>query len=220
MVISLYVYIVWLEVERKEVSTKNGNSNKVLPMHVEKAADTLLESAYGLHAIVIYSDSIMLRELLSFYTKKSIEECNELVCLAPFYETSEIIRKVLSEGHLSIDIKKYEREKESLIIVDALEKYLGMNGRTFDKESALKENQDLIKYATDMNKDGVSIFGDLGAFLFKNQIQNLVTYESSLPIRFDNKFKGICLYHQKDFEKLPEEYKEKIIQHHQIAIQI
>jgi len=77
-------------------------------MHVEDATNTVIESPYGLHALIIYSDSLTLREFWSFYAKKSIEDKNEFVYLAPFYDTTESVRKTLSEGHMSIDIQKYE----------------------------------------------------------------------------------------------------------------
>lgn len=189
-------------------------------MHVEKASDTILQSDYGLHALVVYSDMTTLREFWSFYTKKSIEENNELVCLAPFYDTVESVRNTLSSEHVSIDVQKHETNEKSLIIVDSLEKYLGKNAVTFDVNCLLKSNQDLVEYGKELKKNGVSLLGDSGAFLYKNQIQNLIDYESSLPTEFDINLKGVCLYHQKDFDRLSQDQKLNIIKHHQLAIKI
>lgn len=192
----------------------------IIPMHVEKASDTILQSDYGLHALVVYSDMTTLREFWSFYTKKSIEENNELVCLAPFYDTVESVRNTLSSEHVSIDVQKHETNEKSLIIVDSLEKYLGKNAVTFDVNCLLKSNQDLVEYGKELKKNGVSLLGDSGAFLYKNQIQNLIDYESSLPTEFDINLKGVCLYHQKDFDRLSQDQKLNIIKHHQLAIKI
>ncbi|MGD9674812.1 MAG: MEDS domain-containing protein [Candidatus Nitrosocosmicus sp.] len=209
----MHKLISWCRLSSNEQDIKNNIDS----MHVEDATNTVLESPYGLHALIIYSDSLTLREFWSFYAKKSIEDKNEFVYLAPFYDTAESVRKTLSEGHMSIDIQKYEK---SLRIGDSLEKYLDKNGRAFDKESVMNANQNVVEYANELNKNGASILGDLGAFLFKNQIQSLVDYECSLPTKFETNLKGICLYHQNDFDKLSIEQKKKIIEHHNIAIKI
>ena len=46
--------------------------------------------------------------------------------MAPFYETEDSVRKTLSEGHLPLDLEKWEKAEESLIIVDSLKKYAGI----------------------------------------------------------------------------------------------
>ncbi len=51
-----------------------------------------------------------------------VEKKNELIQLAPFYETKSSVRKYLSGGQISIDVNWGENEK-SLIIVDSLKKY-------------------------------------------------------------------------------------------------
>ncbi len=162
-----------------------------------------------------------LREFLSFYTKKSIEESNELVCLAPFYDTVDSVRKTLSEeGHMSIDVQKYETNPKSLIIIDSLQRFFDKTGRALQKESALKEDQRLEGLAKELNKKGVSILGDMGVFLFKNLVQNLVDYELAFLKQHDTKPKNVCLYHQNDFDRLSVNHKEEIVGHHKIAIRI
>lgn len=128
---------------------------------------------------------------------KSIEEKDDLLFLAPFYQTVDSKRKMLSEGHESIDVSRYEKEEKSLIIVDSLENYYNRAENTFDTQSILKANEKLVEYANSLDKKGLSYLGDMAPFLFKNQIQSLINYESSLPIEFDTNLKGKCLYHQK-----------------------
>jgi len=130
------------------------------------------------------------------------------------------IKKTLSEGYMSINTQKYEEEEKSLIIIDSPKKYFERNGRVLSKESVMNANQELVERANILNKNGVSILGDLGAFLSKNQHQSLEDYELALPSVFDSNLKGICLYHQKDFDKLSVDQKEKLIKHHKIAIKI
>ena len=94
-------------------------------MHTADASNTISESDYGIHILVVYEDLIMLREFYSQYVKKGIEERNEVIQLAPFYETEDSVRRVLSEGNISIDVEKSEKVEKSLIIVDSLKKYTG-----------------------------------------------------------------------------------------------
>ena len=67
--------------------TPSKHDHNLISMDVKQAADTVLEAPYGMHALIIYTDMMTLRQLWSFYAKKSIEEKNELLYLAPFYET-------------------------------------------------------------------------------------------------------------------------------------
>ena len=186
----------------------------------EEAANTILESPYGIHALIIYSDMSTLRKFWSFYAKKSIEEKNELLFLAPFYETVNSVRETLSKEGLLVDVSKYEKDKRSLIIIDALEKYHDQDDNIFDVRSLLKANEALVYYAEILKKNGVSVLGDLGAFFFKSQIQSLIDYEYSLSTEFDTNLKGICLYHTKDFDRLSSDQKQKVTNYHKIAIRV
>ena len=68
-------------------------------MNAANASNTISESDYGIHTLVVYEDLEILREFYSQYVKKGIEERNEVIQLAPFYETEDSVRKILSEGH-------------------------------------------------------------------------------------------------------------------------
>jgi hypothetical protein len=73
---------------------------------------------------------------------------------------------------------------------------------------------------------GLSILGDMGAFYYMGEVKELLEYESSLPKQFDANlnlnlnlnFKGLCLYHQTDFDKLSEEQKQELVKHHGMAV--
>jgi hypothetical protein len=71
-----------------------------------------------------------------------------------------------------------------------------------------------------MGKNGVSVLGDMGAYPYKSKHKELVDYELSLPTKYDTRLKGFCLYHQKDFDILSDEQKQKLIEHHGKAIKI
>jgi hypothetical protein len=81
-------------------------------------------------------------------------------------------------------------------------------------------NKNLVGHAKSKGKSGVSIIADKGAFPFKLLIDDLVNFELSLPSKYDIGLKKICVYHQKDFNKVSEKQRQKLLNHHLIAIKI
>jgi hypothetical protein len=185
-------------------------------MNAANASNIISESDYGIHTLVVYEDLVILREFYSQYVKKGFEERNEVIQLAPFYETEDSVRKVLSKGHVSLDIEKWEKAEKSLIIVDSSKKYIG----NVSPDSDYDYNKHLVEYAKAIGKSGVSIIADKGTFPFKHRIDDLVNFELSLPSKYDIELKRICVYHQKDFNSLQEEQRQKLQSHHVIAVKI
>jgi hypothetical protein len=181
--------------------------------HINGALDEINQAKYGAHYMIIYPDLDTLRDLYSNYAHKQIQENNGVVLINPFYETTDSVRQVLSEKfNDGISNKsKYEKE-ESLMIADALEEYLGDQPLIYLKKS-------LASYV-EMGKNGVSVLADLGAYYHRSKHDDLVNYELSLPTKYDVQMKGFCLYHQKDFDKFLEEQKQKLIEHHDKALEI
>ena len=181
--------------------------------HINGALDEINQAKYGTHYMIIYPDLDTLRDLYSNYAHKQIQENNGIVLINPFYETTDSVRQVLSEKFNDgiSNISKYEKE-ESLMIADALEEYLGDQPLIYLKKS-------LASYA-EMGKNGISVLADLGAYSHRSKHYDLVNYELSLPTKYDVQMKGFCLYHQKDFDKFLEEQKQKLIEHHDKALEI
>ncbi len=181
--------------------------------HINGALDEINQAEYGAHYMIIYPDLDTLRDLYSNYAHKQIQENNGIVLIHPFYETTDSVRQVLSEKFNDgiSNISKYEKE-ESVMIADALEEYLGDQPLIYLKKS-------LASYA-EMGKNGVSVLADLGAYSHRSKHDDLVNYELSLPTKYDVQMKGFCLYHQKDFDKFSEEQKQKLIEHHDKALEI
>ena len=192
------------------------NDDNIMKTQLENASNIISESDYGTHTLIVYQNLDLLREFYSHYVKKRIEEKNEVIQLASFYETEDSVRKSLSEGEISIDIEKWEKEEKSLIIIDSLKKYSDYDS----PESDNNFNKNLVESAKMMGKAGVSILTDTGAFSYKHREEDLVNYELALPSQYDIDLKRVCLYHQKDFNKLSEDQKQKLLNHHEFSIKI
>jgi hypothetical protein len=171
----------------------------------------MLKTDMGIHYIIIYKDLDILRKFYSQYTKIQIEKNNEVVMINPFYETVDSVRQFLYED-LAINNLEYERE-EMLLIMDALDTYFGQ-----EPDREFKERMTL--HSKEIGKGGLSILNDTGAYPFRGMNKELVEYELSLPTVFDAPLRRFCLFHQADFERLTDEQKQKLIDHHGMTIRI
>lgn len=178
--------------------------------------DEISNAGYGLHYLIIYSNLVTLREFYSYYVQKQIEERNELVQIASFYENEDAVRQTLCEGHRTIDVKNLELEK-SLVVVDSLKKYFADNKNI---RSDWNANKRMVELANTMGKNGYSILGDVGAFFYQGRMNDLIDYEMYLPTQYDTNMKGICLYHQLDFDRLKDEHQTRLAKHHGRAIKL
>ena len=183
-------------------------------MNAREAAETISQSEYGLHCLLIYRDLTALREFYSNYVQKQIND-NEMIQIMPFYETENSVREILSKNWTT-DLYIVQEEEKSLIIVDSLRGYLDHD----NVKSIWKNMEERVNYAKELGKKGISILGDAGSFLFKHKMQCLLDYESYLPLKFDINLKGICMYHQKDFNKISKDFQQKIVDSHAMTIVI
>jgi hypothetical protein len=172
-------------------------------------------SEYGVHYLVVYPDMITLRRIYSYYTKMQLEDNNEIVLIVPYYETTGMVRSVLSGENKNnqsniIDVRKYEKQG-SLMIIDSVKAYFRSD---IDLMSFLAR---LAKQAQFSGKKGISVIADLASFYHFNRIDKLIEYEMSLPTKYDDnmKLKGFCFYHQEDFDRrLTEQQKQILLEHH------
>ena len=204
--------------------TPNGNIRGV-----NEALDALKQSQPGTHCLMVYPDMPTIRAIYSLYTKILLEDNNEIVLILPYYETTDMVRSVLSGknayddsissslvGYSGVYVNKYEREG-SLIIKDSLVGHFGSskeqkdnyqldvsgNNRAMDLTAFLNV---LLKYAQRRRKGCVTVLSDMGSFFhddpYDHHAQRLLSYENTEPIKYvSRELKWFCLYHQRDFEK-------------------
>ena len=194
--------------------------DRIISMEIKEAAESLLRpEANGIHCLLIYHDLNTCREFYSYYLHESIDKNDEIIQIAPFYETEDSVRYTLthSQHNRIMDLDGLEKGNyKRLAIIDSLEKYLSPSNAMYDYENI----QDLVKSAKKLGLKRATILGDSGAFFYKKKIPQLIEYELSLPTHFEFDMKGICLYHQKDFDTLPNDKKQKLVNHHELAIRI
>ena len=167
-------------------------------------------SNYGDHNLIIYPCLGQFEEFYIECCKHSILEREEIFILVTHYQHTSVVRKKLQLT--GIETARYENNG-SLVILDSEAAY----------EQTLEENEKyhinslvsiMTKKATKLRKRGITILSDLGTFILKNRIDDLISYELSLPVRFDFNVRPFCFYHKDDFEVLQLEQKRKIYSHH------
>jgi hypothetical protein len=73
----------------------------------------------------------------------------------------------------------------------------------FGKQPDMHFKRNLANHAKKIGKNGLSILGDVGAYLHQSKHKDLVDYESSLPTKFNL-----------------EEQKQKLFEHHGKGLKI
>ena len=166
---------------------------------------------YREHVVLIYPNLYALREIYSHYCNIALKN-NELVLILTYYQTAECIRLTLKE--LDIDVEKYEKENDLIIIQDSIETH---SGYIEDFLSLLKT---LDKQQEKRGKKGLSVIADMGVFFhFQYNKDVLIDFESSLP-KFDMNVKRICTYHAGDFERFEQYEKDNLIKSHHRRIKV
>jgi hypothetical protein len=173
----------------------------------EEISKELRRSEIGSHFLVEYPDLPTLREMYSLYTKSALHDRNEIVILLPFYETTDSVRRILSEDSACIDVSKCEKE-QALLVMDSLKGYFG------SKDGLMPFVKRTANYAKSSGRTGVTVIGDMGSFFFYGKKDALIGWEMELTGRFETDLKGFCLYHMQDFKRLSEKDKQKLYRHH------
>jgi hypothetical protein len=102
-------------------------------------------------------------------------------------------------------VTKFE-QNGSLVILDSVRSYFGSE---FD---ALSTIQILSKRAENQGKEGCCVIADMGQFYDETELLKL---ETSVSLKFESvRCKGFCSYHQGFFDRLAENEKELLFEHH------
>src|SRR5215207_379195 len=124
--------------------------------HPEEISQELRRSESGAHFLIVYPNLQTLREMYSHYTKSALFEGDEIVVILPFYETTDNVRRILSENGANIDVRKHEKE-QSLLVMDSVRSYFG------SKDGIMPFVKQTVKFAKNSGKNSVSVLGDIGS---------------------------------------------------------
>ena len=95
------------------------------PKHIDQShlLKKIIQSKYGNHNLILYSDITTLPYIYSNYSKGSLESLNEIVHILPHYHlVADVINNLTSNG---IDVEKCKREG-SIIIIESKKGYYSL----------------------------------------------------------------------------------------------
>ena len=166
----------------------------------------MLQTDYGEHNLLIYSDLNELREIYSRYFNSRLKTDEEIVIFLTTYETVNAVKRTLIDH--DINTSRFEKDG-SLIILDSVKVHLGSDSDT------LSTVENYAKRAENRGKNGCSMIVDMGSFNLMGKEDDLLKYETSLSLRIDPiKCKVFCAYHQANFDRLSDTEKRSLFERH------
>lgn len=171
--------------------------------------ERIMNSKFGEHNIVLYSDIRTLPCLYSKYSKKSLESSNEIILILPHYQSiTNIVQSLTNSG---IDIDKSKKEG-SIVVVESKKGYYSL---TDEFVGIMIMVEMLLQRAKKLNKSGVTVISDMGLFFHLNRIENLIKWETELSSSiYATKVRILCNYSETDFGKLDDHQRKHLIDHH------
>ena len=180
--------------EKETKATKNATS----------MADYLFSSRYGSHGLILYHDLNGFRSIYTDFCKRALPQ-DEFLVIISHYESIESVRENLKTTGL--DIEQYEKSG-FLFLLESGKAYL------VDYDGTYKLARSLVARAKKEGKNGVTVLADMGTFFDNSKIEELVKYESSLPIWYDGNLRGYCFYIKRDFDRLTSDQKNALMASH------
>jgi len=182
-----------------------GDSHEIAAMMTQENdnGEKLIEP--GGHNLLIYNDLKAFREIYGKCVSSLLSQ-NEIIMIATQYDPIEEVKNTLRFA--GTDVERYLNQG-SLFILDAQHGYQGI-----DTHGMWKFAMSLLLRAKKEGRRGVTWFGDLGSFFSFEKIEELMQYELGCPQKYEGAMKTVCCYHLEDFERLNENQKQTLYDHH------
>lgn len=205
----------------KYIDSVKSYENNNTTLDIDHILEAFVNTTPGSHNLIVYSDMGIPKMIYPIYIKSLLERDKIVLVLTHYYSTSKM-RQMLLNGdnkqYNALHLENYISDG-SLVVVDSLKSYSdsGHKGGTGNdnKLNFLFLIKILLNRAIKNNKNGITIFSDMGSFFhfysmpykYNNNdfsegvVSRLLEYERSIPSNYkDVEIKQFCLYHQKDYE--------------------
>ena len=165
-----------------------ANRDKAITGSSKTILQQLQDTEHGEHNIMVYPDLKTLNEVISKHYKEALENRNELALFVTYYQSIAEVRKVLERD--GVDLAKYEQEG-SLVLYDSVKGYRTSEG----VYSIMALINMLFERVKRLGKSGMFGMADMGSFFLFQRIEQLLSYELSLPSIWDKmKLRSFCIY--------------------------
>jgi hypothetical protein len=171
--------------------------------------ESIMNSKFGEHNIVLYSDVSTLPYLYSHYSKRSSESSNEIVLILPHYQAITDVLHVLKNSGIDLDRTKKEG---SIVVVESKKAYYSLIDQ-FVGIMIMVEM--LLQRAKKLNKMGITVISDMGLFFHLDRLDDLIKWDTELSSSiYAKKVRILCNYSQTDFGRLNEKQRQHLLESH------
>jgi MEDS: MEthanogen/methylotroph, DcmR Sensory domain len=195
-------------------NNSSPTSNKQL--NEDEISDQLLHVPTGHHYLILYPDIETMRKVYASYIKRQLEEQPDSVVLfLSYYDTTDIVRSVLSSK--GVRVKEHEKSG-SMIILDIMKV---LHNPYFQVPDIEKLRELATKTEKQFGDKTIFIIADMSVFNHTKKAPELLEYEKTLHKDLKvERWKELCLYNKRDFETmftkdeskmLMEYHKDKVI---------
>ena len=192
-------------------NSTNPNTNGNKRPYEDEISDQLLHVPTGHHYLILYPNIETIRKVYASYIKRQLEEQpNSLVLFLPYYDTTDIVRSVLSSKGIQVN----EREKEgSMIILDIMKV---VQSSLFEVPDIEKLREFAKKTEQQFEDKTIFIIADMSVFNHTKKASELLEYEKTLHKDLKvERWKELCLYNKRDFEIMfTEEESKRLMEYH------
>jgi hypothetical protein len=189
---------------------EKSNGNDVNTAVSDYIVEMIIQTKFGEHNFVPYSDIGTLRNIYFICCKTVLESLNEIILLLPYYESvTDLFDNLRKDSN--VDVEKYKKEG-SLVLVESKKGYFSLTNEFVGIMIMIRM---LLQRASKLEKNGVTVISDMGLFFHLNKIEELVRQERELFSSIHNmKVKIFCCYNNSDLKLLTEDQIQELLNHH------
>jgi hypothetical protein len=169
------------------------------------------------HILGIYSSPQRKIEDGLEYLRIGFEKKNEAILMITNELTkNEVRNEIVKKWNISPN-KLTDLEKNSIInIKSSTEAYFSTN--RIDRDKIDKQFSVLANKAIEKGKRGLRAFGDIKIFFEKGYEKYIIEFEKSFPSSFGFPMTSICAYDLDNFEKLDQQSRKILFDHHNLHL--
>jgi hypothetical protein len=172
----------------------------------DQILESIMNSKFGEHNIVLYSDVSTLPYLYSHYSKRSSDE---IVLILPHYQSITDVLHILKNSGIDFDRTKKEG---SIVVVESKKAYYNLIDQ-FVGIMIMVEM--LLQRAKKLNKMCITVISDMGLFFHLDRLDDLIKWETELSSSiYAKKVRILCNYSQIDFGRLNEMQRQHLLESH------
>src|ERR671913_2286902 len=165
------------------------------------------------HILGVYSSPQRKIEEGLEYLRIGFEEKNEAILIVTNELTKDEVRNAIIKKWKISSNELTDLERDVIINIKSSRKFY-FSTDIIDRDKIIKKYSDLTNKAIEKGKRGLRVFVDMRIFFEKGYEKYVIEFEKLFPPLFDFPLTVICAYDLDDFEKLDQQSRKILFDHH------